>query len=98
MGIGGFKKLAERKPRGRPQRNAKDDRNRDTGKIHPIRIAALRHADKGGEQHDDENIVAGRPGQDQLRDALCSAIVLRPSAQPCAAQRPPGKRRRERRP
>ena len=39
-------------------------------------VPALRHAEKRGKEHDDENIVAGRARHDELRDALVHSAAL----------------------
>ena len=74
MCVGSFKKQTEQIPGDCAQGNAEDDGNRDIDKIHQICMTALCHAEKGREQHNNENIVAGRPCQNELGNTFVCAI------------------------
>ena len=73
---GRLKKAVEQETRRRAEQDAERDGDGDIKKRAHLRLPALRHAEKRGKEHDDENIVAGRARHDELRDALVHSAAL----------------------
>ena len=69
-GEGGFKKGRDYPARRRAQRDAEHDGEGNAEKVGGVRSAALRHTDEGGKEDDHENVVAGRAGENKLRNAF----------------------------
>ena len=76
VGIGGLKEGAEHPARRRAQGHAAHDGHRNGSERRQVRPLPLGHAQEGGKEHDDKDVVAGGAGHHHLGDALFCAPAL----------------------